>query len=82
MGGIYWNLYPFPVDNHNFSVIISNPNTKEQMSQTFTVTFNERTGGFINPPIKCTGTKSTFLNDTFKWDGNIVESPPKWGTCP
>ena len=59
MGGIYWNLYPFPVDNHNFSVIISNHNTKEQMSQTF-----------------------TFLNDTFKWDGNIVESPHKWGTCP
>lgn len=96
MGGIYWDIMVgFPAYNHSFSVIISNPNTKEQMSELITFDFYPGTGK-LNFPMYCENAKSTFLNDTFKWNGNIngdgtqvvvaitnsMESPPKWGTCP
>ena len=93
-GGIYYILdYDYPTYNHTFSVIISNPNTKEQMSQTITFHFDD---GTLDNSTWCENYKSTFLNDTFKWNAetntdtnmavvvitNSMESPPKWGTCP
>ena len=94
-GCIYYSppFLGYPTWNHSFTVIISNPNTEEQMSQE--ITFHFDGNGWLDSSTWCGNKKSTFVNDTFKWEAktdtdlnmavaiitNSMESPPKWGTC-